>query len=106
MTLGEEIQKSTRSHFPLSIYNKSAYEVVEKKERICLGSFLQCTLAHLPGPAGKIMQVFACRRILLIREQARQWKPVCRYFQVKLFKQQDYGMISNVPITGKFSSFD
>lgn len=78
----------------------------KQKERICLGSFLQYTLAHLPGPAGKIMQVFACRRILLIREQARQWKPVCRYFQVKLFKQQDYGMISNVPITGKFSSFD
>jgi hypothetical protein len=38
---------------------------------------------HVPGPAGELMQVFACRRTLLIREQTRQWKPNCRHFQVK-----------------------
>jgi hypothetical protein len=26
---------------------------------------------HVPGPAGKIIQVFACRRMLLIREQTQ-----------------------------------
>lgn len=38
---------------------------------------------HVPGPAGELMQVFACRKTPLIREQTKQWKQNCRYFQVK-----------------------
>lgn len=46
---------------------------------------LQRTLRfpHVPGPAGELMQVFACRKTPLIREQTKQWKQNCRYFQVK-----------------------
>lgn len=80
-----------------SLYNKSAYVVVKTKKKSLFGVFLQniCWLffPHMPGPAGKIMQVFACRKTQLIREQTRQWKPICRYFQVKLLKRLDYGMI-------------
>lgn len=81
-------------------------------KKVCLGSFffLQNTgwlfCSHVPGPAGKTVQVFACRRSLLIRAQARQRKPICKYFQVKLLKQQDYAVMCTVSVIRKFSSFD
>lgn len=49
---GEEIQKSARSHFPLSIYNKPAYEDAETKRKNLFGVFLaECMLASLRSPA-------------------------------------------------------
>lgn len=57
--------------------------------------------AHVPGPAGKPIQVFACRKALLIRERTRPGRPVCRYLQVQLLKRQDCGMTHAVSGTGK-----
>lgn len=64
------------------------------------------SFSPLPEPVGKILQVFACRRILLIRELTRQWKPIFRYFGVNLLKWQGCGMICNAWISRKCSSLD
>lgn len=112
LTFQEEICKSVWSHFSLQHITNLHMWLRKQRKRVCLGSFCRIYIVVGFSPLTcldqqvRLMQVFACRRILLIREQTRQWKPICRYFQVKLSKRQDYGMIHTVSITRKFSSLD